>query len=519
MEYWGIFLILLAGVANASADLRNPSKLRAKAENAFVSKDFRKATKYLTQAIELEPENANNYFKRYRIYRRRKMYRQALRDLRVAADLPPTENEVGIRTSYATLLYKTGECSTSISAFAKAIEVSRAKNAAPKKMKRLEEDSQEAAACKNKIVNLESVLGKRMDEYSKSLEKITFDDKSSQFSVDENRLRSAKRILDDLTAVVSYSTIFLMMKAHVQYQLRDYYSVLAETGKVLKVERDNLPARMLRALGHYKMREHDMAKHHIRECLKFDPEHRACKRIHGVVKKIDRFHSKGEAAYESGNYEEAVHLYQQSIDVDETHSEHTKICARRQSDAHMKLKEYSRAKAKAEEALAVDPNDASSHVKLGDALLALEDFDAAVRSMEQAARLQPKDQTYREHIQRAKVALKQSKEINYYKVLGVARDASSREIKRAYRKLAMELHPDRQKGEEAKEKAANEFQKVAQANEILSDSEVRAKYDRGEDVSPGHEQRQQARRGFPFHMFQNGGGGQGGGRKFHFKFG
>ena len=64
---------------------------------------------------------------------------------------------------------------------------------------------------------------------------------------------------------------------------------------------------------------------------------------------------------------------------------------------------------------------------------------------------------------------------DYYKVIGVERSASEDEIKRAYRKLALEYHPDRNPGNpEAEEK----FKEINEAYQVLSDSEKRAHYDR-----------------------------------------
>jgi DnaJ-class molecular chaperone len=64
-----------------------------------------------------------------------------------------------------------------------------------------------------------------------------------------------------------------------------------------------------------------------------------------------------------------------------------------------------------------------------------------------------------------------------YSQLGVKRDASEAEIKKAYRKLAKELHPDRNKDNP---KASERFSKVTQAYDILTDKDKRARYDRGE---------------------------------------
>ena len=64
--------------------------------------------------------------------------------------------------------------------------------------------------------------------------------------------------------------------------------------------------------------------------------------------------------------------------------------------------------------------------------------------------------------------------LDYYKLLGVGKDASSAEIKKAYRKLAMKYHPDKNKGnKEAEEK----FKQISEAYAVLSDAEKRKNYD------------------------------------------
>jgi molecular chaperone DnaJ len=66
---------------------------------------------------------------------------------------------------------------------------------------------------------------------------------------------------------------------------------------------------------------------------------------------------------------------------------------------------------------------------------------------------------------------------DYYEVLGVARNATDDDLKKAYRKLAMKFHPDRNQGEGAK-KAEEQFKEAKEAYEILSDAQKRAAYDR-----------------------------------------
>jgi molecular chaperone DnaJ len=65
-------------------------------------------------------------------------------------------------------------------------------------------------------------------------------------------------------------------------------------------------------------------------------------------------------------------------------------------------------------------------------------------------------------------------EKDYYKVLGVPKDATEAEIKKAYRKLAREYHPDANKGNV---KAEERFKEISEANDVLGDPKKRKEYD------------------------------------------
>src|SRR4029434_10302880 len=64
---------------------------------------------------------------------------------------------------------------------------------------------------------------------------------------------------------------------------------------------------------------------------------------------------------------------------------------------------------------------------------------------------------------------------DYYEVLGIKRDASDKDVRQAYRKLARKYHPDVNPNDKT---AEERFKEVSEAYEVISDKEKRAKYDR-----------------------------------------
>ena len=102
---------------------------------------------------------------------------------------------------------------------------------------------------------------------------------------------------------------------------------------------------------------------------------------------------------------------------------------------------------------------------------------------------------------------------DYYKILGVAKEASDDELKKAYRRCALQCHPDKHKANGlAKEEAEALFKDISEAYSVLSDPKKRRRYDSGADLSDmggmGEADMDQI-----FQMFFGGAGG--GGRGFH----
>lgn len=340
--------------------------------------------------------------------------------------------------------------------------------------------------------------------------------KQANFYLQSKVWHAARDQLTTIVKVTDASAWFLLQRSLCHFNLGDYYEAIADAGKVLKQESDNIDALQLRGQSYYAIGELDSAMNHFRQGLKYDPEHKGCKDEYKVVKKVQSLMSKGESANSLRDYASEIKHYESLLDIIDGHKVLAPSIKFKLSTAYMNSKQIKRAKETIEDVLKSDEGNFAGHQLLGKIHMEAEEFDEAVYRFKKAAELNRDDGSIQEDLRKAETALKQSKQKDYYKILGVKRKASQKDIKKAYRELALVWHPDKHtsKSDEEKDKAAKKFQEIAEAYEVLSDDKTREKYDRGEEIFPnqGGGQHQHYHHN-PF-GFQHGGGGQ-----FHFRFG
>ena len=317
------------------------------------------------------------------------------------------------------------------------------------------------------------------------------------------------------------ASLFLR-RAQMRLRLGKYWEVLADSGKALKLDEGNLDALYIRAGAYYRLGDHEMALRHHREGLRLAPEHKAIKGAYRVLKKITKSWDRAEKYESAGRHSEAAEEYRSCAAIDPTHDEFNKKARTASCRVHvgMGLDAVAKARAACDAALRIDGKWLDAQIQRAKTYALEEDWEQCVREWSRAKEFveqNTRNNEVEEGLQKAQAALKQSKEKDYYKILGVRRDATKRQIKSAYRKLALKWHPDKwagSKGDDGKaEVAAKMFHDIGEASEVLGDDEKRGKFDRGEPVfenQGGGGGGGGGPNGFPF--------GGGGGQKFHFNF-
>jgi DnaJ family protein C protein 3 len=174
-----------------------------------------------------------------------------------------------------------------------------------------------------------------------------------------------------------------------------------------------------------------------------------------------------------------------------------------------------------DEALRLNPSSIPAILSKSTRLIKEDLFEEAIRLLEKAREEvegADNDRRIQKKLQEAHTLLRRSKTKDYYKVLGVSRDADAREIKRAYRKLTKQYHPDKYRGDMTAEQIQKKMSEINEANEVLSDPALKERFDNGDDPNSQEGQNPFAQGGNPFGGFSGGfGRGFGGHQQYMFR--
>lgn len=291
---------------------------------------------------------------------------------------------------------------------------------------------------------------------------------------------------------------------------KDYSGAISESGYILKEDENNLEALLLRGRAYYYLADHDVALRHYQKGLRLDPEHSELKKAYFGMKNLLKKTKSAEDNVNKGKLRLAVEDFKAALALDPNHVAHNVHLHLGMCKALVKLGRGKDAVSSCTEVINIDEELVEALVQRGEAKLLTEDWEGAVEDLKSAAQKSPQDMNIRETLMRAEKSLKLSQRKDWYKILGVSKTAAVSEIKRAYKKLALQWHPD--KNVDNREEAENKFREIAAAYEVLGDEEKRTRYDRGEDI----ENMGMGGGGGGFDPFGGGGGQQ---YTFHFEGG
>jgi DnaJ family protein C protein 7 len=236
-----------------------------------------------------------------------------------------------------------------------------------------------------------------------------------------------------------------------------------------------------RGLALYYDDQSENAKKVWLEALKLDPENNTCRLALKRLKAQDEAKNKGNESFKRGAYQDAINEYTNGINQDPSNRKAGSVLYANRALGYVKLKKFKEALADCNKAIELNSNYAKAYLRRGDIKMELQDFEGATRDYNQANELDP-SLGARHKIKDAHTQAKKASKKDYYKILEVDKKATDDEIKKAYRKLALKWHPDKNSATEEQRLAAEaKFKDINEAYSILSDADKRKKFDLGGD--------------------------------------
>jgi len=441
-------------------------RFRVEAQVAFENRDYRRAIKFYNKLVKIDKTHTS-YHSRAMVHLAVHNFRKAFKDLGKAIGLAPEETK-----SYyyrGKTKKKFGHCVEALADFRRVLQI----------------DSKHTLALENVRETDQCIdLMHRVKSY-------------------ENRedCYGAETFLEQLLEITPYNKEHNLFHAGCKLAQEDYQSSLKFAGNVLRGDEGDLDALLMRGKAYYHMDDLERAMQHWKQGLSLDPEHRALKKLFKDVRKFQKKLAKADELTAERKYAQAVDQLDLALEYDLSSGIRNKVvhdrCSLGLRDRHFDKEKRIQMCIDAKN---VDPEPASSSADLGKAYTMAEDWDKAKIAYSEANRKDPRNGDYRNGMTNAEREIKKARRKDYYKILDIPRDASERQIKKAFRKCGMDNHPDKCSTEDCAEK----FKLCVEANDILADEDVRRRYDAGEDVL-GDQQggnRNPFRGGFPFQGFQ-----------------
>ena len=241
-----------------------------------------------------------------------------------------------------------------------------------------------------------------------------------------------------------------------------------------------------------------------------DPDEELAKQLFKKAKSLQDAKTAGNAAFKCGKCTEAIAAYREALEVDPSHNLMAATLYSNIAAAYMKQKKWAEAAGACIKALDSSPKNQKALLRRAQCRTQLEQHAEAVQDYESLSQMDETNREYRQALRQAQLEVKKAERKDYYKILGVEKNATETELKKAFRKAAMKCHPDKV-APEGREAAEIQFKELNEAHEVLTNKETRHRYDTGQDIEMDGGMGGGMDVGDLFAQFFGGGGGGGGG--------
>ncbi|CAH8554552.1 unnamed protein product [Heterobilharzia americana] len=321
-------------------------------------------------------------------------------------------------------------------------------------------------------------------ELSSLLEKIkllsethqSFEDKLSS-----SDFRHALYLIAKCIEIAPASLDFNLQKLNVLIQLKRFTEAKCLVENLLQSHDTSVDLLFYRGLCLYYLDHLDKAISHFQHVLRLHPDHVETQKVYKRAKNLLKLKEEGNTFIHDHRYSKAFEAYSKALEVDPSHDViNAKLYCNR-ACALFYLDRFDEALKDCDTALSLEPNYLKALIRRAKCYSSLEEYEKAVEEWAKVVKLDASPEN-KKSLQAAKSALSRSQQRDYYKILGLKKNASFDEIKQAYKKSALLYHPDRHTSadEATLKEHERKFKEIGEAYSVLSDPEKRRKYDSGE---------------------------------------
>ncbi|KAI8083259.1 uncharacterized protein B0P05DRAFT_536717 [Gilbertella persicaria] len=427
----------------------SPEEIKNLANEQYKQGHYDEAVKLYTQAIDASPKTSTYYNNRAAALVMQKKYKDAANDCRRVLELDPQNVKAYLRA---------GKCHLNLGNLEEAgRQLKMASEIDPNSTQR-------------DYNNLQHV-------YNYMNQVNTF--------MANNQWGLARNSLDRAIAFVDADVLPLkwrVLQAECALGEKNYSEASRIVNSLVRLDSQNPDALYLRARVFYGQGDNQKTVAHCQEALRCDPDFAKARALLKTARSIEKQKEVGNNAFKSGQLDEAYEAYTAALEIDSSNNHMNARLYSNRAAVLQKQKKFEEALLDCDKAIQLDEEFYKAYSRRAGCYMETEQYEEAVRDYRKLTEVDAGNREYHNLLRKAELELKKSQRKDYYKILGLTKSASESEIKKAYRKLALQYHPDKNAGDV---KAEARFKEVGEAYAILSDSEKKARYDSGVDLEGG----------------------------------